>query len=85
MRDFQSAEAFAKFMVEKNKTPIRTYDLAYYLVLHTRLARLVESDDELTPDNWIKAHEAALAISAAGQKIYEKKRKAQQISDTDPG
>lgn len=84
VRDFQSAESFAKFMAEKNKMTVQTYDLAYYVVLHSKLAHMLEDDNALTPENWVKAHEAALELSSAGQRYYEE-RKAQQKAQADAG
>jgi hypothetical protein len=76
IKEYESAEKYAEFMAKQGQQVV-TFDLGYYIVLHSKLAEFLLSGHDLTKESWVAAHKQAIEISEAGVEFY-KRRKADQ-------
>ncbi len=76
---YDSAEKYAELMA-KNGKAIVTFDLGYYIVLHTRLTEHLLSGQQISKEQWVAAHKQAIEISEAGVEFHRqrKQEKSQQ-------
>lgn len=76
VKEFSSAEEYAKFMVQ-NGIKIVTRDLPFYIMLHSRIIPLLRKKT-ITQDELITAHKEALDLSCSVQSFYQKENGTQQ-------
>ncbi len=82
VKEYDSAEKHAELMA-KHGRPVITYDLGYYIVLHTRLTEHLLSGEHITKEQWVAAHQQAIEVSEAGVQFYKDRQAAKQaLSDT---
>ncbi len=81
VREHESAESHAKFMADQGKRVI-TYDLPYYIALHSALFERIGKRGGITKTEWVQAHKQAIELSEAAVEFH-KERRAQQGAPAD--
>ncbi len=80
VKEYDSAEKYAEWMAKNGQPgqPIVTYDLGYYIVLHTRLTEHLLSGQQITKEQWVAAHRQAIELSEAGVEFYKQRASAEK-------
>lgn len=76
IKEYESAEKYAEFMAKQGQRVV-TFDLGYYIVLHSKLAEFLLSGHDLTKENWVAAHKQAIEINEAGVEFHEQRKTEQ--------
>lgn len=66
---YRSAERYAEFMFKHGKSTVSP-ELAYYIILHTKLLEALSSGTAVTADQWVQAHREANAVQDAIRALY---------------
>jgi len=80
VKEFEAAEKYAEFTA-KHGGRLITRDLAYYILLHTRLSDHLLSGRDITKEQWTAAHKQAKDISEAGNDVYAREKREERGED----
>lgn len=73
IKAYESAEKHAEFMANQGEQ-IVTPELAYYIILHTKLVDALASGKAITTDEWVEAHRGANQVHEAIAQMYSSKK-----------
>jgi hypothetical protein len=82
IKEYEAAEKYAAFMSEKGHTTV-TFELPYYIVLHSRLSEFLAAGKTPTKKQWISAYAEALDVSEAVVEFH-RERKVTQSTQRKP-
>lgn len=70
VKAYDSAEHYAQFMAKQGKT-VATPELAYYVILHTKLVERLSAGGSISKEEWIAAHKHAQEVNEAITELHK--------------